>query len=164
MQVTDACAAGLLYALEAERAQGYPTGQLFLDNVEAALAALLATSRSKVEPRSMISNGGLAPHRLRRVLEFMRSSVERQITLEGLAACVGLSQSHFLYQFRRSMNVSPQRYMLSLRIDRSKALLKGSNLSVLEIAQATGFKNAQHFATVFRRIVGVSPSYYRGHA
>jgi AraC family transcriptional regulator len=51
--------------------------------------------------------------------------------------------------------------VLALRIEQSKRLLENRQLSVLEVAQSVGFDNPQHFATVFRRFAGVSPSTYR---
>ncbi|HEX3470954.1 MAG TPA: AraC family transcriptional regulator [Silvibacterium sp.] len=151
----------LLYALEAERASGYPSGHLFLDSIEAALASVLVSSSATTRSGMRLVKGGLPPKRLGRVLEFMRANIERQITLEELAMCAGLSLSHFSHQFRASTNTSPYKYMLSLRIGLSKKMLRNPNLSVLDVSLATGFENQQHFATVFRRMVGVSPSNYR---
>lgn len=151
--------AHLLNALEAERARGYPSGRLFLDSVEAALAATLVTFYAASTPRPV--KGTLGPRRLSRVLEFMRASLGKQASLTDFAASVDLSVSHFAQQFRESMGVTPYQYMLTLRIERAKALLTGSQLSVLAVAIEVGFANAAHFATVFRRAVGVSPSAYR---
>jgi len=161
LRVTDARIANLLYALEEERACGYLAGPLFIDSLEIALAGLLLTSRNRVQPKPSLRNGALPPRRLRRVLEFMHANIDRPLRLEHIAEVAELSSSHFLHQFRRSMNTSPHKYLLSLRIERSERMLRNRHLSVLEIAQAVGFDNPQHFATVFRRITGVSPSTYR---
>jgi acyl-CoA reductase-like NAD-dependent aldehyde dehydrogenase len=60
-----------------------------------------------------------------------------------------------------STNQSPHQYMLRLRVERSKELLADSRLSVLDVGLEVGFCNQQHFATVFRNIVGLPPSMYR---
>ncbi|MEI9975797.1 MAG: AraC family transcriptional regulator [Ignavibacteriota bacterium] len=150
-----------MYVLEAERTRGYPAGQLFLDSIEAALAALLVTSFSTGRPTAAPANVGLTPRCLHRVLEFMHSNLERDISLEDLASQAGLSASHFSHQFRVSTGTSPYQYLRALRIDLGKKLLQDRRLSVLEVALAVGFENQQHFATVFRRMVGVTPSTYR---
>jgi len=103
----------------------------------------------------------MAPHVLRRVVEFMHANMDKQIDLKDLADCAGLSLSHFSFQFRASTNKSPHQYMLRLRIERSKELLKDFRLSVLDVGLEVGFRNQQHFATVFRNSVGVPPSAYR---
>ncbi len=160
-QVNDVRLTGLLHTLEAERARGYPAGRLFLDGIESAIAALLVTSYGACLPKPRLVKGGLAPQRLRRVLEFMHANIDKQITLDSLATCAGLSTSHFSHQFRASTNMTPHRYMLGIRMDRCKELLRNQNMSMLEIALETGFQNQQHFSTVFRRLVGASPSAYR---
>jgi AraC family transcriptional regulator len=151
----------LLFALDAERARGYSAGKLFVDCIESAMANILLTSFNTFAPRSIPGKGGLAPHTFRRVVEFMHASVGKQVGLKDLADCAGLSSSHFSFQFRASTNQSPHQYMLRLRIERSKELLADSRLSVLDVGLEVGFRNQQHFATVFRNSVGVPPSVYR---
>jgi AraC family transcriptional regulator len=159
--VTDDRLAHLLFALDAERARGYSTGKLFVDCIESALANLLLTSFNTVAPRSIPGKGGMSPRVLRRVIEFMRANMDKQIGLKDLADCAGLSLSHFSFQFRASTNQSPHQYLLRLRIERSKELLRDSRFSVLDVGLEVGFRNQQHFATVFRSSVGVPPSVYR---
>jgi AraC family transcriptional regulator len=159
--VTDDRLTHLLFALDAERARGYSTGKLFVDCIETALANILLTSFNTFAPRSIPCNGGMAPRVLRRVVEFMHVNMDKQIGLKDLADCAGLSLSHFSFQFRASTNQSPHQYMLRLRIERSKELLTDFRLSVLDVGLEVGFRNQQHFATVFRSSVGVPPSVYR---
>jgi AraC family transcriptional regulator len=151
----------LLFALDAERARGYSAGKLFVDCIESALANILLTSFNTFSPRSIPGKGGMAPHVLRRVVEFMHANMDKQIGLKDLADCAGLSVSHFSFQFRARTNQSPHQYMLRLRIERGKVLLADSRLSVLDVGLEVGFRNQQHFATVFRNSVGVPPSVYR---
>jgi AraC family transcriptional regulator len=159
--VTDDRLTHLLFALDAERARGYSAGKLFVDCIEAALANILLTSFNTFAPRSIPGKGGMAPRALRRVVEFMHANMDKQIGLKDLADCAGLSLSHFSFRFRASTNQSPHQYMLRLRVERSKELLADSRLSVLDVGLKVGFRNQQHFATVFRNSVGVPPSVYR---
>jgi AraC family transcriptional regulator len=159
--VTDDRLTHLLFALDAERARGYSAGKLFVDCIEAALVNILLTSFNTFAPRSIPGKGGMAPRVLRRVVEFMHANMDKQIGLKDLADCAGLSLSHFSFQFRASVNQSPHQYMLRLRVERSKELLADSRLSVLDVGLEVGFRNQQHFATVFRNSVGVPPSVYR---
>jgi AraC family transcriptional regulator len=159
--VTDDRLTHLLFALDAERARGYSSGKLFVDCIESALANILLTSFNTFAPRSISGKGGMAPHVLRRVVEFMHANMDKKISLKDLADCADLSLSHFSFQFRASTNQSPHQYMLRLRVERSKELLADSRLSVLDVGLEVGFRNQQHFATVFRNSVGVPPSVYR---
>lgn len=159
--VTDDRLTHLLFALDAERAKGYPAGRLFVDCIESALANIVLTSFNTFTPKSIPRKGAMAPHVLRRVVDFMRSNLDKQIGLKDLADCAGLSSSHFSFQFRASTYQTPHQYLLRLRIERSKELLTDFRLSILEVGLEVGFRNQQHFATVFRSQVGVSPSTYR---
>ena len=159
--VTDDRLTHLLFALNAERARGYSAGKLFVDCIETALANILITSFNTFALKSIPAKGGMAPRVLRRVVEFMHANLDKQIGLKDLADCAGLSLSHFSFQFRASTNQSPHQYMLRLRVERSKELLRDSRLSVLDVGLEVGFRNQQHFATVFRNSVGVPPSVYR---
>ena len=159
--ITDDRLTHLLFALDAERARGYSAGKLFVDCIETALANILISSLNTFAPRSIPGKGGMAPHVLRRVVEFMHANIDKQIGLKDLADCAGLSLSHFSFQFRASTDQSPHQYMLRLRVERSKELLRDSRLSVLEVGLEVGFRNQHHFATVFRNSVGVPPSVYR---
>jgi AraC family transcriptional regulator len=159
--VTDDRLTHLLFALDAERARGYSAGKLFVDCIETALANILITLFNTFSPRSIPGKGGMAPHVLRRVVEFMHANIDKQIGLKDLAGCAGLSLSHFSFQFRASTNQSPHQYMLQLRVERSKELLTDRRRSVLDVGLEVGFPNQQHFATVFRNFVGVPPSVYR---
>jgi AraC family transcriptional regulator len=93
--VTDDRLRHLLLALDAERTRGYSTGKLFVDSIETALANILISSFNTFAPRSIHGKGGLAPHILRRVVEFMHTNIDKQIGLKDLAECAGLSLSHF---------------------------------------------------------------------
>ena len=150
----------LLFALAEEQAHGYPTGELIVDALELAIVKLLV-SRQPPHSTSSAIRYKLGPARLKRVLEFMQANLGRKVTLRQLAECVGLSTNFFSEQFRAETGLAPHRYMTKSRIDLAKQMLSKTRDSVLEVAMAVGFENQQHFATVFRRSVGVAPSVYR---
>jgi AraC family transcriptional regulator len=152
---------GLLYALESERKQGYPAGALFVDGIELALGTILVRSYGVFPQKLPRTFGGLGSVRLRRTVDFMYTNLDHPPTLRALAECARLSPAQFSAQFRASTGVTPTQYMLRLRIQHAKQLLRNSRLSILEIGLTVGFDNQQHFATVFRRLVGVPPSTYR---
>jgi DNA-binding GntR family transcriptional regulator/AraC-like DNA-binding protein len=127
-----------------------PRGDLELVNVDA------------VPGRSgWIYQGGLAPARLRRVSELVRTKLEDELTLEELAEAAGLSPGHFSHMFRQSTGQSPHQFVVRERIERAKGMLRAAEARVLDVAVACGFKTQQHFARVFRRMCGVSPTEYR---
>lgn len=160
-KLTDARLNALIAAVNAERAAGFSSGQLFLDSMEQALAVTLVT-RYAVRRRSLRTyRGGLGPARLRRVKELVHARMEDEITLEEMAQSVGLSVAHFSQMFHKSTGESPHQFVLRHRVERAKELLRAAEERVLDVAVACGFKTQQHFARVFRRICGASPTEYR---
>jgi DNA-binding GntR family transcriptional regulator/AraC-like DNA-binding protein len=105
--------------------------------------------------------GGLAPARLRRVTELVHAKIEHELCLDEMAQSAGLSTAHFSHMFRKSTGESPHQFVLRQRIERAKEMLRNAEARVLDVAVACGFKTQQHFARVFRRVCGTSPTEYR---
>jgi DNA-binding GntR family transcriptional regulator/AraC-like DNA-binding protein len=115
-----------------------------------------------VEHRSLRTyRGGLSPARLRRVVQLVQAKMEDELTLDEMAESAGLSTAHFSQMFRKSTGESPHQFVLRNRIERAKQMLRTSEGRVLDVAVACGFKTQQHFARVFRRTSGVTPTEYR---
>ena len=160
-RLMDARVSSLVAAVNAERIAGFPSGKLFLDSVEQALAVALVDRYAMRRPSVPRYRGGLAPSRLRRVTELVHAKIEEELTLHEMAHCVGLSTAHFSQVFRKSTGESPRQFVLRQRVERAKEMLRAGDLRVLDVAVACGFKTQQHFARVFRRICGASPTEYR---
>jgi AraC family transcriptional regulator len=151
----------LLAAVNAERAAGFPSGRLFLDSIEQALAIALVNNYAVRRPSPQIHRGGLTPARLRKVVELVHAEMEGDLSLEELADAAGLSIAHFSEMFRQSTGQSPHEFVLHRRVDRAKEMLRAAEMRVLDVAVACGFKTQQHFARVFRQLCGASPTEYR---
>jgi transcriptional regulator GlxA family with amidase domain len=120
------------------------------------------------ETRSPISaqlrqriRGGLPPRALQRVREYIETHLENTISIQALAAIVGLSMYHFARAFKQSAGMTPHEYLVACRVKRAQELLVGTDLPLSEIALASGFADQSHCARRFRERVGVSPSSYR---
>jgi len=87
--------------------------------------------------------------------------MEEDITLIEMAQAVELSPTYFSRMFRQSTGETPHQFVLRNRIERAKEMLREAEARVLDVAVACGFKTQQHFARVFRRICGTSPTEYR---
>lgn len=97
-------------------------------------------------------------HRVRRVLRDLPTRIAQadDLSLDRLAASVGLSPSRFLHVFTASVGVPLRPYVLWLRLQcGAAALARGS--SVTDAAFAAGFSDAAHFTRTFRRMIGATP-------
>src|SRR5215472_15973402 len=162
-KMTDARLSSLLAAVNSERVAGFPNGRLFLDSVEQALAVALVNGYAVRHRPVRTYRGGLSPARLRRVKEFVHAKMEDELQLSVLAQSVGLSTPHFSEMFRKSTGETPHQFVLRIRVERAKEMLRSAESRVLDVAIACGFKTQQHFARVFRHVCGTSPTEYRRH-
>ncbi len=106
-------------------------------------------------------------HKLKEILESAKSYIDNNyntdISLTDIASFVYISTSHFARAFKKYYNISPIQYLLSVRIEKAKALLEETNLKVGDIASSVGFSAQQRFNDIFKKHLGVSPSEYRQH-
>lgn len=104
---------------------------------------------------------GLAPARLRRVLDFIDDRLDNDITIKALAQTACLSPFHFARAFKVAVGRPPHRYVHEKRIERAKALLIGSDQPLAEIALCCGFSSQSNFSRAFRQATGTAPGRYR---
>lgn len=135
-----------------------PSSQLYGDGLALAIAARLFSESRDATP---LSSKGLAPWRLRRVIDYLDATLPDRVELARLADVAGLSPAHFSRAFKVSTGMSPHRWQLDARVRRAQAQLLGSDASLDQIATATGFADAVHFGKTFRKFVGTGPGAWR---
>ena len=146
----------LCLALLAELHAGGISGRLYRDSLAQALASRLVRlfgTRPIREPRIASRPAFFGP-----ILDYIEDHLDRDVSLDELAAEAGISRNHFVTLFSKSLGLPPHRYLLDRRIDRARTLLIGSSLPVAEIAAATGFYDQSHLARHLRRRLGRSPT------
>src|SRR5215472_15984948 len=136
----------LVAAVHAEVVAGFPSGRLFLDSVEQAMAIALVKDHAVRHRPVQVYRGGLGAARLRKIKDLVDAKMEDDLRLDEMAKSVGLSTAHFARMFRKSTGQTPQQFVLRQRIDRAKAMLRAPHARVLDVAVARGFKTQQHFA------------------
>lgn len=92
---------------------------------------------------------------------YIETNYSYPITVEDVAAYVGISRSHLFRSFQTYMRKSPKEYLSEYRIKQACRLLKETDLSVSAIAYSVGFENNLYFSKAFRKNKGISPSEYR---
>jgi AraC-like DNA-binding protein len=102
--------------------------------------------------------------RLRRVRDRIDREYAQPLNVEALARGVYMSAGHLSRQFRLAYGESPYAYLMTRRIERAAALLRGSDLSVTDVCFAVGCSSLGTFSTRFTELVGMSPSAYRRRA
>ncbi|MEC9488250.1 MAG: AraC family transcriptional regulator [Halanaerobium sp.] len=96
-----------------------------------------------------------------RVIEYIRTSFSRDISLEELAEIARLSPYHFIRVFKKITGRTPFVYLKEVKVERAKELLEKTDLKMIEISLRCGFSNPSHFSTLFKKATGCTPSDYR---
>jgi AraC family transcriptional regulator len=91
----------------------------------------------------------------------MHDNLCEPLTLDAIAAEAGVSRFTLLRLFKRAYRETPLKRLTRLRMEEAQRRLKDGRETITETAFACGYENPAHFATAFRRVVGVSPSEFR---
>ena len=100
-------------------------------------------------------------HRVKELIESLRSNPGREVPADEMALLLGLSVSRLYHLFRNETGTTPGRYQQRLRIERACSLLESTHLSVKEIVAQVGASDLSHFIRDFKKARGVSPKRYR---
>jgi AraC family transcriptional regulator len=148
-------------ALTAETEAGFPSGRLYSESLATALTIHLFRSYATINLTHREYKGGLAGHRLRRIVEYINEHLQHDLSLAEIAAAAGMNPYHLARAFKRDVGYSPHQYVLMRRIERARALLAGTELSIVEVGLRVGFQSQSHFTNIFRRLTGVTPGAFR---
>lgn len=102
-------------------------------------------------------------HRMMQIRTYVSCNATREITLQEIAAHVGMNVSAFCTFFKRQTAQTFVDYLNKYRLDIACHLLEEGKLSVSEVCFASGFNNPAYFSRLFKKMYGVPPSDYRGH-
>jgi AraC family transcriptional regulator len=148
-------------SLKADIKAGYPTGRIFGESAATMLAARLLQQHSVRTPKLASDENGLSSYTLRQVLDYVRSHLSQDLSIIDLAQVAGMSPYYFMRMFKKSIHVTFHQYVIQIRIDRAKELLRSRELSIADIALQCGFTNQSHFTNVFRQITDTTPKAYQ---
>jgi AraC family transcriptional regulator len=96
------------------------------------------------------------------VLDFVGDNLAEELSLQQLADIADMSPHYFAELFKQSAGSSPHQYVLFQRIKRAKEKLAASGHgNVTEVGLEVGFQNPSHFARIFQKFVGISPSRFK---
>ena len=92
---------------------------------------------------------------------YMEQHYDENITVQKLAGLGYVSASALNRKFRQETGMTPIDYLIGIRIERSKILLRRKSISVTDIAMRCGFGSSAHFSSCFQERVGMTPTEYR---
>jgi len=94
-------------------------------------------------------------------IQYMEENYSRKITLSELANLVHITPNYFCNYFKKQTGLTPFTQLNNIRVRRASKMLRNTELSIVEIAEACGYENVSFFIRKFKEIRGCTPSVYR---
>lgn len=99
--------------------------------------------------------------KLKTVLSYIRSNYDKQISLSDMADIAGMSPKYFCYFFKKMTRKTPVDYLVTYRVEKASRKLLSTDMSVTDIAFATGFNDLSYFIKTFKKLKGYTPADFR---
>jgi AraC-type DNA-binding domain-containing proteins len=126
------------------------------------LLGIFAQHLSLVANQIIVQRDNAEAPMIRRAKEFIKENQTEDLSLGQVAKAVNTSTFYFCKMFKKATGLNFTEYLSRVRVEKAKNLLLNPNLRVSEIAYEVGFQSLTHFNRVFKKVVGQSPTEYRG--
>jgi YesN/AraC family two-component response regulator len=126
------------------------------------LLQIFAQHLSMISNQVVVQQANAEPPVITHAKEFIKQNQTEDISLGQVAKAVNTSTFYFCKMFKKVTGINFTDYVSRQRIESAKNLLLNPNLRVSEIAYEVGFQSLTHFNRVFKKIIGQSPTEYRG--
>jgi AraC family transcriptional regulator len=107
------------------------------------------------------SNLYIEKFEIEKAIDYMHQNFGEKLTVKKLAKLVNMSESNFIRTFKQETQFAPIEYLIKLRIDKAKKLLRGRTKTITEIALQCGFNSNSHFSSCFVKQLGSTPTDYQ---
>ncbi len=97
---------------------------------------------------------------LAQIVRYFEDNIEAEIDLDAVGEAIGKSRRQIERLFKRHADITPMKFLSDMRLQRGRALLSETNLSVAEAATASGFTSTSHFSKLYRARYGHSPHHF----
>ncbi|MBP5971428.1 helix-turn-helix transcriptional regulator [Brasilonema sp. CT11] len=151
---------GIVSSLKDELNSTHQRNNLYVEQLKTTLVFQLLKKYCSKKHQISTYTDGLSKPKLRQVFEYINSHIDSEIKLTNLAKMAGISQYYFCQLFKQSVGTTPYQYVLQLRVERAKQLLKSQKMTICDVALACGFANQSHFTKHFRKLTGMTPKVY----
>lgn len=122
--------------------------------IDLLLTELLSTKNAVSTPASM-------QNAIEAVIHHLGNHYNQDITLAALSHDFGINRTQLCREFKNYTGFSVKQYILTLRINHAKLLLKNSSCRVEEISELIGFHDTAHFIQIFKKMIGITPHQFR---
>lgn len=93
--------------------------------------------------------------------KYLQANFDRDVKLQEISDHFYISREYISRKFKQEFNVNISDYLVRIRINKAKSLLKNSQLKIYEIANMIGYQDDKYFRKVFKKVEGITPNEYR---
>ena len=151
----------IAYAFLKEMRTGGIGSQIYTDSLANMLAVSLLRNQCVFQANVREYLGGLSPANKAKAIDYIQAHLDRDLGLTEVSQLVGLSQYHFVRQFKKSVGITPHQYVMQQRVEMAKRMLKRQDIPLSDVAFDCGFSNQSHLGRVFKRYTGTTPKRYQ---
>ncbi|MFE3867914.1 helix-turn-helix domain-containing protein [Flavobacterium sp. LS2P90] len=101
------------------------------------------------------------PKKVKNLVEFINANIDKKLEVDQLLQVTNWTKRHLTRVFKQFLKTSPYQYILIRKIEKSKALLKETEIPINEIAFELGFQNYSSFYSAFKKLNEDTPNNYR---
>ena len=94
-------------------------------------------------------------------IKYIEKNYAQEISIDSICKELNVNKCYFCSIFKKEMGSTFINYLNNYKIEKSKELLKNSNLSLLDVSLAVGYNNQSYFSTVFKKITSKTPLEFR---
>jgi two-component system, response regulator YesN len=117
----------------------------------------IAIFLEKIKRRALKKNSNIICD----IEKYLQANFDREVKLQEISDHFYISREYISRKFKQEFNVNISDYIVKIRMDKAKSLLKNSQLKIYEIANMIGYQDDKYFRKVFKKVVGVTPNEYR---
>lgn len=145
------------------RPHGYIVKPFRADNLITTISVVLNNFKHKNIDTLRTENPTkeVIPSKVKNLVEFINVNIDKKLEVDQLLQVTNWTKRHLTRVFMQYLKVSPYQYILSRKIEKSKSLLKETEIPINEIAFDLGFQNYSSFASAFKKLNEDTPDNYR---
>lgn len=98
---------------------------------------------------------------IKAAIDYMNENYTSGISCTELASLIKMDKFCFIRCFKAKTGKTPYEYLLDLKIEKAKKMLKANTCSITEVSMLCGFSSHSHFTSTFRKRAGISPTEYK---
>lgn len=125
------------------------------------ISQVLSLILSEIYFREKVDDTNKQNSHMTMVIRYMYKHMNENLTLEDISKELRLSKSYINAIFKKNAKKAPIEFFIHLKMQEACKLLKSTNMCVYEIGNALGYEDPYYFSRIFKKVVGVSPKFYK---